>query len=139
MPPPAVFFISAVMDGGDFPQLQCIDDQADIAVPREPHAMPLGGRLVAVAPAPGVSADGKYSRQSRSLSGTGRPIQVAGDVQPGPALVMQHVDDEPVTGESSCGCRLQGRALGKRGEPEHVEVFIAIEWATGLPARRCFD
>src|SRR5207248_2780146 len=57
LPPPATLAVGAVVDAGDLPQLQGVDDQADVAVAGEPHAVVLEGGLVAVAPAPGVAAD----------------------------------------------------------------------------------
>ena len=50
LPPPTALAISAVMDSRDFAELQRVNDQADVAVGGEPHAMILEGGFVAVAP-----------------------------------------------------------------------------------------
>src|SRR5262249_4985033 len=57
LPPPAALAVGAVVDAGDFAELQRVDDEADVAVVGEPEAVVLEGGLVAVAAAPGVAAD----------------------------------------------------------------------------------
>src|SRR5262249_4374697 len=46
--------VGAVVDAGDLAELQRVDDQADVAVVGEPHAVVLEGGLVAVAALAGV-------------------------------------------------------------------------------------
>src|SRR5207244_6973980 len=55
--PPSAFAIGAVVDAGDFTQLQRVDDEADVAVRGEPHAVVLEGGFVAIAAAAGMAAD----------------------------------------------------------------------------------
>src|SRR2546426_1162287 len=48
VPPPHPFAIGAVMEALDFAELECVDDQADIALSREPRSVVLIGNLVSV-------------------------------------------------------------------------------------------
>src|SRR5207244_9007537 len=57
LPPPAAFAVGAVMDAGNLAELQCVDDEADVSVRGEPHAVVLEGGLVAVAAAPRMATD----------------------------------------------------------------------------------
>ena len=55
------------MRGRDLAELQRVDDQADVAVPGEPDAVRLEGRLVAVASPAGVAAHVEHRRQLLAL------------------------------------------------------------------------
>ena len=51
------------MEAGDLAELHCVDDEADVAVGREPHAVILEGGLVTVATPAGVAAHVEHGRQ----------------------------------------------------------------------------
>src|SRR5207253_402783 len=103
--------VGAVMDAGDFAQLQRVDGQADVAVGGEPHAVVLEGGFVAIAAAAGMAADvedgGEFNR-SLLLRGLTPPaqfgfraVEVAGDVEAGAALEVELVDDDAVALQSA--------------------------------------
>ncbi len=133
MPPPAALAVRAVMNRGDLAQLQRVDHQADVAVPGEPDAVRLIGGLVAVAAAAGVSADVEHGRQPLPGLHLRRPIEVARDVQPRPALVVEHVDHEAVALERPGDGGLQRRLLRLGAQAQHVEVLLLVPVANTLP------
>src|SRR5262249_41675038 len=121
LPPPAAEVVGAVVLARDLAQLQRVHDQADVAVGGEPHAVVLERRLVAVAAAAGVAADVEDRRQpARRLP---RPVEVAGDVQAGPALVVQLLDDDAVALHGAGDGGVQRRPLRQRPQAEHVQVL----------------
>src|SRR5262249_21311704 len=63
LPPPAAFAVRPVVDAGDLAELQRVDDEANVAVAAEPHAVVLEGRLVAVAATARVAAHVEHGRQ----------------------------------------------------------------------------
>ena len=83
-----------MVDAWDLPELQRVDDQADIAVGREPHAMILKRGLVAVTASSGMAAD-VQDRRGRELGVLGQ-VEVAGDVQAGAGLEVEVLDGEGV-------------------------------------------
>src|SRR5262249_23768531 len=108
LPPPAVFDdilafksvaaempvwgpIGAVVNAGNLAQLQRIDNEANVTVAREPNAVVLECRLVAVAALAGMTADVKDGRQL-SIDFLG-PIQVTCHIQARLALEVQFLDD----------------------------------------------
>src|SRR5262249_20956657 len=87
LPPPAAVAISAVVNARDLAELQRVDDQADVTVRGEPHAVILKGGLVAVPAAPRVTAHIEHCGKFAGC--LLRTIEVAGDIEAGPALVVQ--------------------------------------------------
>src|SRR5205823_5198123 len=145
LPPPTAFAVGAVMDAGNFTQLQRVDDQADVAVGGEPHAVILEGGFVAVASAAGVAAEvenggefGPPSLTLRALIGLRAlirfgAVEVAGDVEARAALEVQLVDDDVVSLQRAGDGGVQGSLFGQRRETEHVEIFLAKTWQFCLP------
>ena len=131
VPPPAAEVVGAVVFALDFAQLQRVDDQADVAVGREPHPLVLVRRLVAVAAAVGVAADVQDRRQlALDLL---RPEEVAGDVQPRPALEVQLFDRHVAALQRPGHGRVERRLLRQRPQAEHVEVLLTKLRQTRLP------
>ena len=94
VPPPHSFAIGAVVDALDFAQLDRVQHQADIAVTREPNAVPLIIDFVAVA-----DAIAFYYRVAAPVQDRGggvrevfRHIEVSCDVEAGHRLEMQILD-----------------------------------------------
>jgi hypothetical protein len=96
VPPPHGFFVSAVVNAWDFAELQRIDDQADVTVLREPHAVMLVGDFVSVADAVlddrSVAAD--VENRGRRLTQLFRQIKVRRDVQSWQRLEVEFLDNE---------------------------------------------
>ncbi len=117
-PPPHAVAIGSVVNPLDLAELEGVDHQAGVAVACEPHAVVLIAGLVAVAHAvllhPAVAAN--VENCGDAPLALARQIEVAGDVQPGPRLEVQLLDNDIVALDPASDRRLEIAPLGQRIE-----------------------
>jgi len=123
VPPPAVFAVGAVVDGGDLTQLESIQDEADIAVSGEPDTVGLVGGFVAGAALEGVTADIEHGGEPLSGVGIGGAEEVGGDVEPGARLEVEILDQVTVALDGAGNRGVERSGLGQGVEAEHMEIL----------------
>ena len=116
--------VGAVVQALDLAELQRVEDEADVAVRREPGGVVLVRRLAAVGDAAfnhvAVPADVEDRRQ-RLPAAILREVEVRGDVQTRHRLEVQLLDDEPLALDGAGDDRLEVGLRGERIEAHHVE------------------
>ena len=115
----------------DFTELECVNDEADVAVLREPHPVVLEGRLIPIPSAAGVPTD--VQNRGSFLAGGLWPVKVPGDIQPWATLEVQCLDHNVATIECTGGGGFQVGLLGQGFQPEHVEKLLLELWPFHLP------
>ncbi len=133
------------MDAGDLSQLQRVEDQADVSVPRKPDAVRLVGRLVARPALVRMPADVEHRRQASRTQSTGCPtgcpagrglagtVKVARHVESRAALVVQHLDRVTVALECAGDRGGKRRFFRHRRQAQHVVIFRPVLRPQVLP------
>ena len=92
------------------------------------------GILVAIATAPGVSADVEHRRKLRARLRVARQVKISCDVKMRPALEVKFLDAKPFFAfKDSRDHRLQGRSFRQWPQPEHIQIFPVQFTALRLP------
>ena len=129
------------MDALDFAQLQCVNDETNIAIARKPNAVVLIMHFVAVAYAvlfhAPVTAHIQNCRRG-FLDALGH-IKIGGDVQSRLRLEMHFPNLELCVLQYAGDLRLEGRSRGHWIEPQHLMHLALITHLARVPVFERLD
>src|SRR5207249_3839914 len=128
VPPPHALLVCPMMNALYLAQLQAVNHQAHIAVLREPRAVMLVRHLVPITDTVldnrSVAAEVKNRR--RRIAQIPGQVKIRCDIEPGPRLEAEVLDDERSAVNLPGHRRLQVRLFRQGPQAEHVEQLLSV-------------